>query len=173
MICLKVKADSDSLACQKYSCFNTYKIKPTKLTPNILTSYSPYVSKVYQAWRKVLESALGAFKSLTVYWQPLYEKQVIKLYLNFTVIFSIVLFTIRSELEKMHGLNDGQSGEDRMIFFFRDLGLQNHQEITAPWPSCAHAVTIQNAMHFSNALFSFGKTSILKWGNVSVSLEVF
>lgn len=134
MICLKVKADSDSLACQKYSCFNTYKIKPTKLTPNILTSYSPYVSKVYQAWRKVLESALGAFKSLTVYWQPLYEKQVIKLYLNFTVIFSIVLFTIRSELEKMHGLNDGQSGEDRMIFFFQGSGASkpsgNHSPMT-------------------------------------------
>lgn len=48
------------------------------------------------------------------------------------------------------------------FFFFRALRLQNHQENTAPRPSCAHALTIHNTMHFSNALFSFGKTSILK-----------
>lgn len=58
-------------------------------------------------------------------------RKVIKSCLNFTVILSIVLLTIKSKLENICGLTDGQSSEDRGMVFFRDLGLQNHQEITA------------------------------------------
>lgn len=82
------------------------------------TSYSPYVSKVYQAWKKFIVPATRAFKSIIFHWQLLYEKRVIKLYLNFTVILSIILLTIKSKLENIYRLKDGQSSEDRVIVLF-------------------------------------------------------
>lgn len=156
------------------AAYNTYKITVTKLTPNILTSYSPYVSKVHQVKESywISSRSFQIYISLAATLRETGHKTVFKFYCH----ISIVPHTTRSKLENTHELNNGQSREDRVVvvvFFSRDLGLQNHREITAPWPSCAHALTIHNAMHFSNALFSFGKTSILKWGNVSFSLEVF
>lgn len=47
-------------------------------------------------------------------------------------MLSIVLLTMRSKFENLYELKDGQSGKDRVMIFFRDLGLQNHQEITVP-----------------------------------------
>lgn len=48
------------------------------------------------------------------------------------VILQIVLLTSKSKLENIYE----ESNEDRVTvlfcFFRRDLGLQNHQEITAP-----------------------------------------
>lgn len=58
-------------------------------------------------------------------------RKVIKLYLNFTVTLSTVLLIIKSKLENIYGLKDGQkAGKTVLWVFSRDLGLQNHQEIT-------------------------------------------
>lgn len=58
-----------------------------------------------------------------------------KLYLNFTVILSVVLLTIKSKLENIYELKDGQIGEDRvMVVFFQGSGASkpsgNHSPMT-------------------------------------------
>lgn len=152
MTCRKGNTQIESLAYWKYRCFNTYKKKLTKLKIHGLVIL--HINKMYQAWKKLIAWAIGAFK-FVFHWWLLYEKQFIKLHLNFAVILPIVLPTTKSKLKNVYRLRDGWRGKDRVTLLFRDWRLQNHQELPAPWSAFAHARTIHNTMHFSKVLFLF------------------
>lgn len=98
--------------------------------------------------------------------------------LNFTVIFSIVLLMIKSNLENIYGLKDGQSSEDRVMVFFQGSGaskLSGNHSLMTFFCSCTnnsqhHAFFQCCFLFLARPVFSNEETSHFLWRYSTLTL---
>lgn len=83
--------------------------------------------EVYQAPKKVI-SHLQSSRFIIFSWGLLYEKQIIKLYLNSTFILPIVLLTFNSKLETIYGLKDWKRINAGLWFYLGTRGFKTTEK---------------------------------------------